>query len=137
MLPCPNCGYKNADEAETCLRCGSWLLEPDEPEPADEFAEAAPIPLPQAASMTRRQKVLAFLLGAVLGLVPAIIFAIGTINSWGTIGCYLFLLILLIMGILLSQKETRAFGNGLLAAALISPIIVAISCSVNPSHQPI
>jgi hypothetical protein len=127
MRICPSCGYRNTDEAETCLFCDYQLIEPAQPLEDD----LAPIPLPGAASASGRP-VLPFVLGVGLGVVPALITAIANVSSWGSSGCYLFVFMLILMGVFLSQKNTRAFGYGLLAAVLISPIIIVVSCTVAP-----
>ena len=137
MRICPNCGYENDDSGDVCVHCDRALPvpatsgSPDTPEQPGATETAAPTAVPGAAAVSGKRAT-SFLLGAGVGLVPAVLFAIGTINSWGIIGCFLFVLVLLMMAIFLSQRDARTFGYGLLAAVLISPIIVAISCSANP-----
>jgi hypothetical protein len=79
------------------------------------------------------------LLGVMLGLIPAGIFALGASISgfysnggpgWPFLGCLLFPVVVIFMGIFLSRQDFRPLGYGLLAAAVISPVIVTISCSV-------
>jgi hypothetical protein len=137
MRACPNCGYQNPDSDTTCGWCSRALPPP------------APIPLSRAASTTRTQKVLWFVLGVVLGLIPAAIYALGAAayglhgfysNSfgavagpgWPTIGCYLLPVLFIITGIFLSVRRYRPLGYGLLAAAIISPVVVAVSCVAAP-----
>jgi hypothetical protein len=141
MRVCPHCGYENDDTSDICLNCDRDLP-PQAPLPeapaapeqheAGEATATAPISLRRADPSARGRQVVSFILGIAVGLVPAIIFAIGTINSWGTAGCFLFVVVLVAMGICLSQRESRTFGYGLLAAAVISPIIVAYARSVSP-----
>lgn len=128
MRVCPYCSYENPDSDTTCGWCSRALPPP------------TPIPLPRAAARTRSQKVLRFVLGAVLGLIPAAIFAGGAFAGqlyagyfqpgWPFLGCLLFPVALIIMGIAFSRQTLRPLAYGLLAAALISPIVIGISCNV-------
>lgn len=128
MRICSNCGSENLDASYRCHHCNA-LLQP-----------SAPIALPRAASTTRRQKVLSFVLGAALGLIPAAIIALGGFAGqlysgylqpgWPFLGCLPFPVILIMMGMCLRRKALRPFGYGLLAAAIISPVVVGISCAV-------
>lgn len=154
-MRCPNCGYENDEASFLCQQCNALLRPPARateppgtPPPVvpPTSASSAPIPLlPRAASRTRSQKVLWFIMGAVLGLIPAAIYAggaaaygmhglsgnsLGTIAGpeWPTFGCYLIPVVFILMGIFLSIRRFRPLGYGLLAAAIISPVVVAVSC---------
>lgn len=139
---CPDCGYNNVEEAETCLRCGCLLVEPvDMPELQDEpelaasvgFAPLAPLPFSRVDTAIRvGRAMLLFVLG--VGLCPAILVAVSVLNPPGSanggIIPLLALSVLFLAVILLISKQTRPIGYGLLAAAFMFPIVIAIACGV-------
>lgn len=142
MRICPNCGYRNANRAETCLRCDYWLAEPAEesarwkaPEPAASVGSGpvAPLPFSRADTAIRvGRDLLFFILG--VGLCPATLFAASLLNRPGSanggIMSLLALGVLSLAVILLIPRQTRFIGYGLLAAAFIFPIVVAIACRI-------
>ena len=153
MRICPHCGYQNEEAAAMC----TWCQQPLPPRPPGvpggrggvpgRLARPAPIPLPRAAASPRGWYVRWFVLGAGLGLIPAAIYAFGAATyglqglesfgtvagpGWPTIGCYLLPVLFLITGIFLSVRRFRPLGYGLLAAAIISPVVVAVSCVAAP-----
>jgi hypothetical protein len=137
MYLCTRCGYPNEENAETCPHCHTRLTEPREdatlPEEEASAEESLPTALPVSDSHSFSQgQFIAFLLGVWVGLVPAIMFALGWQDSWGFSGCYLFIIVLLALAICLSQRASRPFGYGLLTAVVVSPVIVAISCFATP-----
>jgi hypothetical protein len=143
MRACPNCGYNNADDAETCLRCDYQLLEPLDAvqPPTTAPAPQTPLPLAAAQGQNTRRKRSQYWLGLALGLIPLIIFFLGlgllfqppASNVAGTLiiaSLVLYLVSLIAMIVCLSIGRVRFVGYGLLTAVAASPVIAFISCVV-------
>src|SRR5579885_831881 len=135
MRICPNCRYENDDQAETCLRCDSWLVEP-----------STPIPLSAVPAQDTRQKKGQYLRGLGLGLIPLFIFLLATGFAFqaywpsSRLGTAAFLLILSLLTYSIALISTAAclftprnrfVGYGLLTAVLVSPLIGGIACDVS------
>ncbi len=135
MRICPNCRYENDDQAETCLRCDSWLVEPP-----------TSIPLSAVPAQDTRRKKRQYLRGLGLGLIPLCIFLLATGFAFqaywpsSRLGTAAFLLIISLLAYIaalistvasLYSQQSRFVGYGLLTAVLTSPLIGGIACGVS------
>lgn len=143
MRVCPNCGHENEETATVCAQCNQAL--PPSAAPAQP-PTASPIPLPAAQAQDTRRKRHQYFLGLGLGLIPLVVFlfAVGfsfhaTLGSTAlNVAIYLLMATLVLyvaalitMIVLLSMRNVRFVGYGLLTAVLASPLIGGVACVVS------
>ena len=135
MKTCPQCGHENPASAEVCAECSSPLDPPVREPPAPARADEPP-------PAVVRRPVREYLIGAAVGLIPAISLMLGVKAGSSGAGGQLvgiagfgFVALILAAIIVLAFTRWRYAGYGLLTMVFVGPVVAAIGCAVILSHR--